>query len=91
MKHKREHRVPLSARAQEILAEAKENAVPSEWVFPSAAGRPLRDLDLSGLLRELGVPAVPHGFRFELSRLGGRMYGRAPCRHGGGVVAPCPE
>ncbi len=63
MKHKREHRVPLSARAREILAEASENKVTSEWVFSAAAGRPLSDLDLSGLLRELGVPAVPHGFR----------------------------
>ena len=63
MKHKREHRVPLSARGREILVEARENTVPAEWVFPSAAGRPLWDLDLSGLLRELGVPAVPHGFR----------------------------
>ena len=63
MKHKREHRVPLSARAREILAEAKDNTVNSEWVFPSVGGRPLWDLDLSGLLRELGIAAVPHGFR----------------------------
>ena len=59
----RYHRVPLSDRAREILAEARENTVPAEWVFPSAAGRPLWDLDLSGLLRELGIAAVPHGFR----------------------------
>ena len=63
MKHKREHRVPLSGRAREILTVAREDTVNSEWVFPSAGGRPLLDLDLSGLLRELGVPAVPHGFR----------------------------
>ena len=63
MKTKREHRVPLSARAREILAEARENTTHSEWVFPSPAGRPLSDLALSGLLRELGIPAVPHGFR----------------------------
>ncbi len=63
MKHKRNHRVPLSARAREILAEAHENTNNSEWVFPSPAGRPLSDLALSGLLRELGIPAVPHGFR----------------------------
>ncbi len=63
MKHKRYHRVPLSARAQEILAKARENTTNSEWVFPSPAGRPLTDLALSGLLRELGIPSVPHGFR----------------------------
>ena len=63
MKHKREHRVPLSGRAREILTEARENTVNSKCVFPSAAGRLLSDLDLSGLLRELEIAAVPHGFR----------------------------
>ena len=63
MKHKREHRVPLSARAREILAEAKEQAVDSEWVFPSPRGLQLKDFNFSGLLRELGIAAVPHGFR----------------------------
>ncbi len=63
MKQQREHRVPLSARAREILVEAGENTVGSEWVFPSPTGRALKDFALSGLLRELGIPAVPHGFR----------------------------
>ena len=63
MKQQREHRVPLSARAWEILVEARENTVGSEWVFPSPTGRTLKDFALSGLLRELGIPAVPHGFR----------------------------
>ena len=44
-------------------AEARENTVGSEWVFPSPTGRALKDFALSGLLRELGIPAVPHGFR----------------------------
>ena len=63
MKHKRNHRVPLSGRAREILAEARKNTTKSEWVFPSPAGRPLTDLAISSLLRELGIAAVPHGFR----------------------------
>ncbi len=63
MKQQREHRVPLSARAREILVEAGENTVGSEWVFPSPTGRTLKDFALSGLLGELGIPAVPHGFR----------------------------
>ena len=63
MKHKRNHRVPLSGRAREILAEARKNTTKSEWVFPSPAGRPLTDLAISSLLRELGIRAVPHGFR----------------------------
>ena len=32
-------------------------------VFPSPTGRLLSDSTLSKLLRELGVGAVPHGFR----------------------------
>ena len=63
MKQQREHRVPLSARAREILVEVGENTVGSEWVFPSPTGRALKDFALSGLLGELGIPAVPHGFR----------------------------
>ena len=43
MKHQREHRVPLSTRAGETLDGARENAVRSEWVFPSPKGQPLSD------------------------------------------------
>ena len=63
MKGRREHRVPLSARALEVLAEAKAHARRSEWVFPSATGLMLTSMDFSGLLKTLGVGAVPHGFR----------------------------
>ena len=62
MKSGRAHRVPLSRRASEILAQAgdlREN----DLVFPSATGRAISDATLSKLLRELGVDAVPHGFR----------------------------
>ena len=63
MKSRREHLVPLSARAREILAEARALAPRSEWVFPSARGLELKSFDFSGLLKELGIAAVPHGFR----------------------------
>ena len=63
MKHKREHRVPLSLRAREILAEAKQNTVDSEWMFPSPTGGALSDYVFNTLLWELEIPAVPHGFR----------------------------
>ena len=62
MKAGREHRVPLSARAAGILVEAgalREN----DLVFPSVTGRRMSDNTLSKLLRELGIHAVPHGFR----------------------------
>ena len=63
MKSKRGHRVPLSARARSILKAARDQTVLSDLVFPSPSGRVLSDSTLSKLLRELGVRAVPHGFR----------------------------
>ena len=63
MKAKRDHRVPLCDRAMALLTEARELADGSGLLFPSPTGRPLSDNTLSKLLRELGVDAVPHGFR----------------------------
>ena len=63
MKSRREHRVPLSARAREILAMAKAHAPRSELVFPSARGLVLPSFEFAGLLKALGIGAVPHGFR----------------------------
>ena len=63
-KTKRRHRVPLCGRALEILDAARtlgEGAGP--LVFTHGGGRPLHDSQLRRLLRELGVAAVPHGFR----------------------------
>ena len=63
MKAKRDHRVPLSRRALEVLAEARALSKGSGLVFPSAHGRAISDNTVSKLLRELGIEAVPHGFR----------------------------
>ena len=63
MKAKRDHRVPLSRRALEILHEARELSDGSGLVFGSAHGRAISDNTISKLLRELGIEAVPHGFR----------------------------
>lgn len=63
MKAKLEHRVPLSDRAVAVLDEARELSDKGGLVFPSPTGRVLSDSTLSKLLRELGVRAVPHGFR----------------------------
>lgn len=75
MKMKRPHRVPLSPRAMEILlqAEALRPAIPanpaiqvqaSPFIFPGQKrGRPLSDVTLSKLVRELGFPVNVHGFR----------------------------
>ncbi len=63
MKSEREHRVPLSARAMDILAEARDLEDGSGLIFPSPTGKPLSDSTMSKLLRENGIQAVPHGFR----------------------------
>ena len=63
-KTNRRHRVPLCGRTLEILDAARtlgEGAGP--LVFTHGGGRPLHDSQLRRLLRELGVAAVPHGFR----------------------------
>ena len=63
MKAGREHRVPLSDRALAVLAEAREIADGSGLIFPSATGRAMSDSTISKMIRELGIKAVPHGFR----------------------------
>ena len=62
-KTSREHRVPLSDRAVEILHEARTLGDGTGLVFPSARRKALSDMTLSKLIKEQGVAAVPHGFR----------------------------
>ena len=62
MKAKRAHRVPLSASALAVLRQAQPHG-DGGLIFPSARGRMLMDHVLSGLMRQLKIPAVAHGFR----------------------------
>lgn len=62
-KGNREHRVPLCGRALEVLEEAHRIARGSPLVFPSIGGKPIGSTAMSDLLSELGIAAVPHGFR----------------------------
>ena len=62
-KAKREHRVPLTRRAEQVLDAARALSNGSPLVFPSGRGKRLNDMALSGLLKTLEIPAVPHGFR----------------------------
>ena len=63
MKAKRDHRVPLSWRALAILRDVQSLGAGAGLVFPSPRGKPLSDMTLSKLIKELGIAAVPHGFR----------------------------
>ena len=67
MKANVEHRVPLSPRATAILAQANSIRDGSDLVFPSPLrpGRPISDMTLMKLLRDLGFAerTTVHGFR----------------------------
>lgn len=62
MKGKREHRVPLSDRAVEIVRDML--ALKSDWVFPGARpGKPMSNMAMLALLDRMNVTVTVHGFR----------------------------
>ena len=64
MKAGREHRVPLSSRAIEILAEAREvGNARTDLIFPGRGGRVLGERSMLQVLDRLGINATAHGFR----------------------------
>ena len=63
MKTNREHRVLSSTGALAVLRAARPVVDGSNLVFPSVRGRALSDATISKMVRELGIPAVTHGFR----------------------------
>ncbi|WP_173508402.1 MULTISPECIES: site-specific integrase, partial [unclassified Aliiroseovarius] len=64
MKMKREHRVPLCTRAVEILHEVRDLSDGGNLVFVGTKeGKPLSDMTLSKLVKELGFDVDVHGFR----------------------------
>ena len=58
-----DHAVPLSSRAREILAEAKDLYPDSHLIFPSTKGTVIAGGTLSGLCKRLKLDGTPHGFR----------------------------
>ena len=89
MKGGREHRVPLSKRAVEILQIAAMVRT-GELVFPSTkAGRPLSGMAMEMLLRRMKVEgATIHGFPLEFQRLG-RRHDTVPARASRGRPCAC--
>jgi integrase len=68
MKGKREHRVPLSSAALDVLREALTHRTtddPSAPIFPSHDGKkPLSNMTMTALLRRMGYGELTvHGFR----------------------------
>lgn len=62
MKAGKEHRVPLSEAALEVL-RAQPRFEGAELVFPAPRGGLLSDMTLVAVMRRMQVKAVPHGFR----------------------------
>ncbi len=64
MKASRPHRVPLVARSLALLEQAKANSGTSSYVFAGTKPhKPLSDMTLSKLVKELGFNVDVHGFR----------------------------
>ena len=64
MKARREHRVPLSERAVELLEETRDRFGGGGLVFPSNRRQgALSNEAFRMTLNRLGIDAVPHGFR----------------------------
>lgn len=62
MKAGKAHRVPLSPAAVKLL-KALPRVAGTDLVFPSSKLRPLSDMTLTKVMRDLGYEAVPHGCR----------------------------
>ena len=64
MKAGREHCVPLSARALDVLSEARSLGTGrSDLVFPGRTGKPIAERAIVQVLERLGIDATAHGFR----------------------------
>ena len=63
MKAKREHRVPLSWRALEILDAARTLGDGNPLVFPMRSGKAISASTLPKMLQYHRIAAVAHGFR----------------------------
>ncbi len=62
MKAGREHRVPLSDAAVDVLERAGRHEG-ADLVFPGARGGPMSDMSLTAVLRRMELPYTVHGFR----------------------------
>jgi integrase len=61
MKAGKEHRVPLSSRAVEILRATQR--LRKEWLFPAIKGGKMSGMAMTMLLRRMKVDVTVHGFR----------------------------
>lgn len=58
----REHRIPLTEEALEIVERCRELS-PNEFLFPAYKGKPISDMAMSALMKREEHETRPHGFR----------------------------
>ncbi|MDE0138191.1 MAG: integrase arm-type DNA-binding domain-containing protein [bacterium] len=63
MKAARQHRVPLSEKAIEVLAEARRHSDGSPWIFPTKTGEQIPSWVLTKLPTRLNLEGTLHGMR----------------------------
>ena len=63
MKAGKEHRIPLSTAALDVLCDARKLPRGTGLLFPGQGRKPIGESTLSGAMRDHGVAATPHGFR----------------------------
>ena len=64
MKAGREHRVPLSDRAQAIVAEIRQFGLDTPFIFPGTKlVKPMSNMVFLTMLKRMEVPVTAHGFR----------------------------
>ena len=64
MKKGRQHRVPLSTQAIDVLRRARKLLPRGEQVFPGKRGSPMiGEITIAGVLSRAGIGASGHGFR----------------------------
>ena len=77
MKMKKEHKVPLSQAAIAVLKQAEKKKgfsdINNGLIFPSKKRKVMSDVTLSKLIKELGIEAVPHGFRSSFRNFAGEQ------------------
>ncbi|MEI6643975.1 MAG: integrase arm-type DNA-binding domain-containing protein [Novosphingobium sp.] len=61
MKAGKEHRVPLSERAVDILRSTR--GLGKEWLFPATKGAGMSGMAMAMLLRRMDIDVTVHGFR----------------------------
>ena len=68
MKRSKTHIVPLSNAALAVLSKANAFRLPgNDIVFPGKAGKPMSDMTLLKVLRDMSEPFHVHGFRSALT------------------------